>query len=289
MLSKLAAFSVAAVITALGVAAGGQVHYTSTMLDVKLKAGWESAKAQEIFEFLREVSEEDALKFFHGAKNISDYESQFVEKNVLTFAQLAIENHYFSPRIEMMKEVERFHRSMYDMHWCHRKKGWWFLVPDAREATCSVKEMNALKEAKVCNKTCAHCAKFGAKEVLYTDLKYDIVINPLPLNTTSEKKRKKAILYWDLKVARSKSIKKFLAEPGINNDYEIVFRHADPDKGKMSKSESSDYGDYLSGYGVEFLIKNTEYKTTAGDGSSGAEDFQLLESGAELSGMLESQ
>ncbi len=77
----------------------------------------------------------------------------------------------------------------------------------------------------------------------------------------------------------------------MNEDFEIVFRHADPDtlNAAATRAESSDYGDYLSGYGVEFLIKNTEYKTTAGDGSSAAEEFQLLESGSELSDMLQSQ
>ncbi len=204
----------AAIAGATFVAAGGQVHYTSTLLDIKLKAGWESARTQEIFEFLREISEQDALQFFHTAKNASAYEEQFVEKNVLTFAQLAIENHYFSPRIEMAKEVERFHRGMYDMTWCHRKKGWWLLVPDAREATCSVKELAALKDAKVCNKTCAHCAKFGAKEVLYTELKYDIVVNPqngtAAAAGSGNSKRKKAILYWNMNLKRSKSLKTLL-------------------------------------------------------------------------------
>lgn len=192
---------------------------------------------------------------------------------MLTFAKLAIENHYFSPRIEMAKEVERFHRGMYDMAWCHRKKGWWLLVPDAREATCSVKELAALKDAQLCNKTCAHCAKFGAKEVLYTELKYDIVVNPLNATAAAAlaaagKKRKKAILYWDMNLKKS-SLRKLLQEDDVNENFEIVFRHADPDTNTDRDASASDYGDYLSGYGVEFLIKNTEYKTTAGDGSSG--------------------
>lgn len=73
----------------------------------------------------------------------------------------------------------------------------------------------------------------------------------------------KAILYWNFE--KSKELRKILKDEKLQKDFEVVFRHADKQKLASSGANATelvDQGDYLSGYGVEFLVKNVEYKTS---------------------------
>lgn len=97
----------------------------ATEVDVRLRSSWAAvSKHAEAFEFLREISPCLARRFLSDfldegekrreGRTTKDWLPSYVRDPLaLRFGQLAVANKLWSPRIEMLRSIDREHRAKY--------------------------------------------------------------------------------------------------------------------------------------------------------------------------------
>eukprot|EP00392_Amoebophrya_sp_AT5.2_P000607 g608.t1 len=210
------------------------------------------------------------------------------------FAKIVMANHYHSPRIEMLKSIERKHREEFlGENAC---RAWWVLLPGGT-GTCDLATLQGLGVEK------ANLGE-GKQAKAYPSTAFDLVLaDYTPENANARKATpvasSVAILYLDLGAGNSAltgwASASARATPAAEVDImirnhddlvdflrsavarrlqcKLVFRHADSLGSSAASSlpvprvaTSETYvsdNDLLGGYGVRLMVKNTEYKADA--------------------------
>mmetsp|Transcript_92627 Transcript_92627/g.299578 ORF Transcript_92627/g.299578 Transcript_92627/m.299578 type:complete len:1767 (+) Transcript_92627:166-5466(+) len=281
----------------LGTEAGGLAPTKKASFGVRarLLSDWpHTPPAAQSLEWLRDVDVQLAGSFlleassgalFDGSSDssggLSRVEGLMQSASARTFHELLVRNHYYSPRVETLRTVERRDRRMFGSA-CAAGAAWALLWPAGATTPTAACDAAALKQALQ-----ALVAGTAAAE----GLPEEFVRSKLELVLRSGTASGVAVVYGSLSVEGYPSLTNLLQEVkslASTSPWRVVFRHAD---GPVS--DASPAADSLTGYGFELAIKSSEYKTHAeekkdgeGDdgkegGSDGADDTAAAEGDAE--------
>lgn len=225
----------------------------------RVLSGWpRTPSAAQSLEWLRDIEPRQAGAFLrqlatgeatHEDLGLSIADALLQSSSVRTFHELLVHNFYYSPRIEMLRTLERRDRRQYGSA-CLPGAAWALIWPAGTPVPVAACEVPAL-HVELSKKTgsAGHAAAA-------------FVPSPLDLELRNRGSAEGVVvLYGSVDFDSLPGIAPFLRVVDAldaSSNWRVVFRHADglPRPGGAG-------ADLLTGYGFELAIKSSEYKTHA--------------------------
>lgn len=242
----------------------------------QLLSGWKrtpaAAQSLEWFRDLASVGEQAAfLRHLVAAggkgetvtTEIAAAEKLLRSASARTFHELLVRNHFYSPRVEAIRTLERRDRGLFG-NACEEGVAWallWYAGVEEPTAACDAQALrNALaKEAVSANAggTAApsQAASLAGSPGSLSPHKLDISLR----RSTNGVSRRMCVLYGAVSAEGLRDVAPLLAEIDSlpeASDWTAVFRYADGPVGPEGPG-----ADDLTGFGFELAIKSSEYKT----------------------------